>query len=77
MIRKLQKEKYIQSVCGNMPLVGDQAAALTGVAVGLRMDWRNTHSGRKCVNSLCHPSCYGNVMLLRNTVSPEPEHKEQ
>jgi hypothetical protein len=47
MIRKLQKEKYIQSACGNMPLVGDQVAAFTGVAVGLRMDWRNTHSGRR------------------------------
>jgi hypothetical protein len=27
-----------------MPLVGDQAAALTSVEVGLRMDWQNTHS---------------------------------
>ena len=37
MIRKLRKEKYIQRAYGNMPLVEDQAAAFTGVAVGLRM----------------------------------------
>ena len=38
MIRKLRKEKYIQRAYGNMPLVGDQATAFTGVAVGLRMN---------------------------------------
>ena len=38
MIIKLRKEKYILRAYGSMPLVGDQAAAFTGMTVGLRMD---------------------------------------
>jgi len=29
------------AVCGSMPLVGDQTAALTGVSVGLSMWWEH------------------------------------